>query len=60
MEAQVPVEPMGSMLFKGTDVHLHGDGAELCLGGLKPAAISSWQLAIGKTQDQQPPFRVAF
>jgi hypothetical protein len=31
MEAQVPVEPMGSMLFKGTDVHLHGDGAELRL-----------------------------
>jgi hypothetical protein len=30
MEAQVPVEPMGSMLFKGTDVHLHVDGAELC------------------------------
>jgi hypothetical protein len=31
MEAQVPVEPMGSMLFKGTYVHLHVDGAELCL-----------------------------
>jgi hypothetical protein len=29
MEAQVPVEPMGSMLFKGTDVHLHVAGAEL-------------------------------
>jgi hypothetical protein len=31
MEAQVPVEPMGSMLFKGTNVHLHVDGAELRL-----------------------------
>jgi len=31
MEAQVPVEPMGSMLFKGTYVHLHVDGAELWL-----------------------------
>jgi hypothetical protein len=23
---------MGSMQFKGTNVHLHVDGAELCLG----------------------------